>query len=166
MTLIIDVTVSNDITPDSFEKLRRGKPATGSKAQGRELRKWLKYQELCPAAGMSFFAVVFESQGLVGQRSLEHFDKRIVRQADEIRTPVTPLKSYWSRRLSVILQQSVALAISIKMATLYTGPTSPTADDESAWPEIVGDKCRPPWVAPVTSCKELDEELEGVVGST
>jgi len=95
--------------------------------------KATKYQELCRTVGMSFLPVVFEFQDLARQRFLEHFDKLIVRRADEIGAPVAPLKIYWSRRLSVPLQRSVAQAINVRMASLYTGPTGPTAVDEGSY---------------------------------
>ena len=47
---------------------------------------------------------------------------------------MAPLKIYWSRRLSLTLQRSVAQAINIRMASLYAGPAGPTAADESDWP--------------------------------
>jgi len=63
---------------------------------------------------------------------LLHFDKfMIARRAEEIGVPLAPLKIYWSRRLSLTLQRSVAQAINIIKATLYTGPTGPKAVDES-----------------------------------
>ena len=66
-----------------------------------------------------------------------HFDKLIERRAEEIGALIAPLKIYWSRRLSLTLQRSVAQAINIRMATLYTGPTGLTGVDESVWPGAV-----------------------------
>ena len=66
-----------------------------------------------------------------------HFDKLIARRAEEIGAPISPLKNYWSIRLSLTSQRSVTQAINIRTATLYTGPTGPTAVDESVWPGAV-----------------------------
>jgi hypothetical protein len=135
MPMLLDVTVSNVVTPDVTNKI--GKPLTGVKAKSREVEKAKKYQEVCRAMGQSFLPVVFESQGLAGGQFLLHFDKLIARRAEEIGASSAPLKIYWSRRLSLTLQRSVAQAINIRMATLYTGPTGPTAVDESVWPGVV-----------------------------
>ena len=135
MPLLIDLTVSNVITPDLKNKI--GKPTTGGKALSREVSKASKYQDTCHKIGQSFLPIVFESQGLAGNMFLQHFDKLINRRADEIGAPVAPLKIYWSRRLSLTLQRSVAQAINIRMASLYAGPAGPTAADESAWPGVV-----------------------------
>jgi len=98
----------------------------------------MKYQEVvCHSTGQSFLPVVFESQGLAGGQFLLHFDKLISRRFEKIGAPIAPLMIYWSRRLLLTLQQSVAQAINIRMATLYTRPTGPTAIDESVWPGVV-----------------------------
>ena len=49
------------------------------------------------------------------------------------------MKIYRSKTLSLTLQRSVAQAINIRMAMLYTGPTTgpTTAVDESVWPGVV-----------------------------
>jgi len=52
------------------------------------------------------------------RRFLEHFDKLIARRADEIGASVAPMKVYWSRRLSLTLQCSMAQAVNIRMAML------------------------------------------------
>ena len=64
--------------------------------------------------GQSFLPIVFESQGLAGKMFLQHLDKLITQRADKIGAPVAPLKIYWSRRLSLTLQRSVAQAINIR----------------------------------------------------
>jgi hypothetical protein len=87
--------------------------------------------------GQPFLPIVFESHGLAEKMFLQHFDKLITRRADEIGALMAPLKIYWSRKLSLTLQRSVAQAINIRMASLYAGPASPTAADESAWPGVV-----------------------------
>ena len=88
------------------------------KAQSRYVSKSAKYEDLCHALDISFLSVVFESQGLAGQRFLEHFDKLIFRRTDEIGASIAPLKIYWSCGLLVTLQRSVAQAINIRTATL------------------------------------------------
>ena len=90
-----------------------------------------KYQDLFRVVGTTFLPVFFDSQGLTGQRFLEHFEQLIVQRADEIGASVAPPKIYWSRRLSVMLQRRVARAINIRMETLYTGPIGPTAVDKN-----------------------------------
>ena len=136
MPMLLDVTVSNVITPDVTTKL--GKPLTGVKAKRREVSQTMKYQEVCRSMGQSFLFIVIESQGLAGANFLWHFDKLTARRAEEIGAPISPLKFYWSRRLSLTLQRSVTQAINIRMATLYTGPTGPTtAVDVSVWPGVV-----------------------------
>jgi len=103
------------------------------KAQNGEVGKSAKYQDLCHAMGLSFVSVIFESQSFAGQRFLE-----LVRQADEIGEPIASPKISRSPQLSVTLQRSVAQAINIGMATLYTRPTGPTAVDGSTWSGVVG----------------------------
>ena len=87
--------------------------------------------------GQSSLPVVFKSQGLARGQFLLHFDKSIAHLAEEIGTPIALLKFYWSRRLSLTLQRSVAQAIDIRMATLYNGPKGPSAVDESVWSGVV-----------------------------
>ena len=108
------ITVSKVISPDLKNKI--GKPIPGVKALSRKVSKSAKYQDTCHKKGQSFLPIVFESQGLAGKMFLQHFDKLIARRADEIGAPVAPLKIYWSRRLSLMLQRSVAQAINIRMA--------------------------------------------------
>jgi hypothetical protein len=80
MPLLIDVTVSNVITPDL--KYEIGKPTPGVKALSREVSKSAKYQEVCHKMGQSFLPIVFESQGLAEEISiLQHFDKLITYSA-------------------------------------------------------------------------------------
>ena len=85
MPLLIDVTVSNLITPDLKNKV--GKPTPGVKALSREVSKAAKYQDTCHNMGQSFLPIVFESQGLAGKMFLQHFDKLITRRADKIEAP-------------------------------------------------------------------------------
>ena len=132
MPMLLDATVSNEVTRDVANKI--GKPLTGVNAKSREVEKSKKYQELFRSMGQLFLPVVFESQGLAGGQFLVHFDKLMARRAEEIGAPIAPLKIYWSRRQSLTLQKSIAQAINIRMAKLYTGPTGPTAVDESVWP--------------------------------
>ena len=80
-------------------------------------------------ADQSFLPIVFKSQGLVGKNFLQHFDKLWTKSEPP---PITPLKIYWYRRLSLTLQRSVAQAINISMTSLHAGPACPTAGDESA----------------------------------
>jgi hypothetical protein len=137
----LNVTVSNVVTQDVTTKL--GKPLTGVKAKSREVSKTMKHQEVCRSMGQSFLPVVFESQGLAGGQFLLHFNKLIARRLEEIGAPIAPLETYWSRRLSLTLQQSIAQAINIRTATLYTGPTGPIAAvDESVWPDVVASQSK------------------------
>ena len=92
MPLVIDVTISNVITPDLKDK--KGKPLPGVVTKEREIFKCKKYQEACLAVGQSFLPVAFESQGRAGERFLEYFSKQISRRSEEIGIPVNPLYIY------------------------------------------------------------------------
>jgi hypothetical protein len=139
MPLVIDVTVSNAVTPDIKKK---GKPTAGVMARKREDVKILKYQAACVAIGQSFMPAAFESQGCAGDRFLRHFDQLVSKRADQIGAPVAALAIYWSRRLSLTLQRNVAQAINFRLMTLYAGPVGHAATDETVWTGVMASQAQ------------------------
>ena len=137
--LVVDVTVSNAVTPDIKKK---GKPTVGVMARKREDVKILKYQTACVAIGQSFMPAAFESQGCAEERFLHHFDQLVMKRADRIGAHIAALAIYWSRSLSLTLQRNVAQAINFRLMTLYARPVGPAATDETVWTGVMASQAQ------------------------
>ena len=102
----------------------------------REIAKILKYKQLCADVGHDFLPVAFEVQGRAGEMFSKHFNAIIKRRAIEIGISKYPLISYWKRRISLALQRNVAMAINVRMSSVYSGPKG-ALGDESAWEGVI-----------------------------
>ena len=99
----------------------------------REIAKILKYKQLCANVGQAFLPVAFEVQGRAGEMLSNHFTATIKRRAT---VSEYPLASYWRRRISLALQRNVAMAINVRMASVYSGLKG-ALGDESAWEGVM-----------------------------
>ena len=132
--LVIDVTVSNANTPEINK--RRGLPKTGVVVRQREQFKISKYHQSCEAAGQIFLPMAFEVQGRPGDKFMDYFREQITRRSAESGIPKVPLTLYWSRRISLALQRSVAQAINLRLSSLYN-PLEGKLADESSWEGVI-----------------------------
>ena len=80
--------------------------------------------------------MAFEVQGRPGDKFMDYFRKQITRRSAKSGIPKVPLTSYWSRRISLALQRSVAQAINLRLSSLYD-PLEGKLADESSWERVI-----------------------------
>jgi hypothetical protein len=110
----------------------RSVPEAGKAASNREQQKYSKYREIARAAGKTFYPLVHEAHGRVGDAAREALKICVQKIAALRRQPVASVIHYWRSRLSLALQISQARAVHGRFRDSLLAHNVGSGSDESS----------------------------------
>ena len=105
-----------------------------------EAIKRCKYKTKALELGLKFLPLVFQTDGVVGKGWIQFCEEIISQRLKGTHVPSEVILSYWTKRISIILQRLLSSTINLRLANLVAKiPPKPSLRDAADFEEIILD---------------------------